>query len=161
MSIKTPKNLKFCDETIQKKQSLEIGWLELASNLKEVRDNAFYEGRWESFEDFLADPEMSLDKASANKMIAIHEKLVLTYKIDTQHIANAGGWSKVSEVMPVITDRESAIEWLNQCESLSKDDLRKEVKEARSGVSTKECKHTNTYTIVVCRDCGLKMEDHD
>ncbi len=159
MTTKVPATT-YCKETIQSKKNLEIAWLDLASRLKEIRDKELFLGQWDSFEDFLDDPAMAMDKATASKMITIHERLILEYGFQPKELALAGGWSKISEVLPVITDKESAKEWLEQCGVLSKADLRKEVKEARSGISEIDCRHANTYTIEVCRDCGIKMENH-
>lgn len=151
----------FCKETITKKHLLETGWIELASRLKEIRDSELYKGGWENFEDFLNDPEMDMDPSQASRIISIHERLVLEHNISPAQIAESAGWAKISEVLPVITDKESAIEWLDKCKVLTKSDLRKEVKVARGGKKEEECAHLNTYTIVVCRDCGLKIEDHE
>lgn len=152
--------INFCEATIEKKHQLEAGWIELAGRIKEIRDNKFYEGRWESFEDFLHDPSMGMDKGTASKMITIYEKLVVEYNIPVNEIAQSGGWSKIAEALPVINDVDSAKEWLEKVSTLTKDDLRKEVNEAR-GKSTKEgieCKHPDTYKVIMtcCRDCDHK-----
>lgn len=160
MKNKSVVSLNFCEETITKKHFLEVGWIELCGRLKEIRDNALYDGRWNSFEDFLQDPQMGLDKSSASKMITIHEKFVLEYKMSPAKIANAGGWSKVAEIIPAVKDKESAEEWLNKSASLSKSDLRKEIQEDKTGIKMSECKHKNTYTVKICRDCGDKIEEH-
>lgn len=156
----TTENLDFCEETISKKHILELAWLELCGRLKEIRDNELYKGRWENFEDFLNDPAMDMDKGTASKMITIHEKMVLEYKIKPTVIANAGGWSKVAELLPVINNKEDAEEWLSKASVLSKNDLRKEVREQKSGILMKNCKHKDTYIIRVCRGCGEKIEEH-
>ncbi len=152
-------SLKFCQETIAKKHSLEIAWIEFAKSLKEIRDGALYKGRWESFEDFLTDPGMAMDKGTASKMITIHEKFIVDFEIEPMKVANAGGWSKVAELLPVIENKKDAEEWLESATSLSKADLRKEVQEKRTGKKGVDHKCTNTYEIVMqcCRDCGSKI----
>ncbi len=157
---KISENLNFCEETISKKHLIEVSWIELCARLKEIRDKGLWEGRWDSFEDFLHDPQMSLDKASASKMITIHEKFVIEYKMSPARIANAGGWSKIAEILPAVKDKESAEEWIDKSASLSKSDLRKEVKEEKTGIEMSKCEHKDTYIIRVCRDCGIKMEEH-
>lgn len=156
------KNLDFCEETIYQKHLLEVGWIELCGRLKEIRDKSLYEGRWDSFEDYLNDPQMGLDKASASKMITIHEKFIIEYKMSPAQIAKAGGWSKVAEILPTVKDKKSAIEWIDKASSLSKSDLRKEVKEERDPESI-GCKHKRTRKLVllVCEDCDHKEEYHD
>lgn len=152
--------ITFCEETIKEKQALEVVWLDLAKRLKAIRDGALYSGRWENFEEFLNDPAMDMDKGTASKMISIHEKLVLEYQIAPKTIALSGGWSKISEVLHVMDSKKEAEKWLDKCSVLSKSDLRKEIQEAKHGAPNPECKHKNTYTIEICRDCGQKIEDH-
>lgn len=157
---KVSENLNFCEDTISKKHILELGWLELCSRLKEIRDKELYKGRWENFEDFLNDPAMDMDKGTASKMITIHEKMILEYKIKPTIIANAGGWSKVAELLPVIDSKEDAEEWLSKAAVLSKSDLRKEVHEQKSGIKMSECAHKDYYLVKICRKCGDKIEEH-
>lgn len=160
MKNKTKNSIEFCEETITKKHVLEVGWLELCARLKEIRDNGLYEGRWDSFEDFLHDPQMGLDKGSASKMITIHEKFVVEYKMSPERIANVGGWSKVAEILPAVKDKKSAEEWMDKATSLSKSDLRKEIKEDQTGVRMSDCKHKDFYIVKICRQCGDKIEEH-
>lgn len=150
--------IAYCEKTIEVKNFLERQWIEFCSHLKEIRDKEMYKGRWDSFEDFLADPGMDMDKGTASRMITIHEKFILEYKVEPNKLAEVGGWSKVAELLPVITDKASAEEWLKNASVLSKSDLRKEVQEKRTGKGA-ECKHTNTYTITMqcCRHCGDKQ----
>lgn len=162
MKNKSIEGLNFCEETISKKHFLEVGWIELCSRLKDIRDNGLYESRWDNFEDFLQDPQMGLDKATASKMITIHEKFIIEYKMEPARIANVGGWSKVAEIFPVVKDKESADEWIDKAASLSKSDLRKEVKEMKNPDSI-SCKHKNGHKLVlwVCNDCDHKEEIHE
>ena len=157
MTKNSTENLEFCALTISKKHHLENGWLELCARLKEIRDNGMYEGRWDSFEDFLKDPEMGMDKSTASRMITIHEVLIVKYNIEPNTISKVG-WTKASELLPVINSKEDAEEWLETASVLSKDDLRKEVKEARGGGPGIGCKHEDTYEIVMrcCRNCDYK-----
>lgn len=151
------KSLNFCEETINKKKLLEVGWLELCARLKEIRDKEMYKGRWENFEDFLQDPQMGLDKGTASKMITIHEKFIVEYKMSPERIANVGGWSKIAEILPAVKNKKSAEDWIDKASSLSKSDLRKEVQEERTPDSI-GCKHKNEYKVVMvcCKDCGNK-----
>lgn len=158
---KTIKNLDFCEETINQKHLLEMGWLELCGRLKEIRDNKLYEGRWDNFEDFLIDPQMGLDKGSASKMITIHEKFIIEYKMSPEQIARVGGWSKVAEILPGVKNKKSAEVWMDKAAALSKADLRREIKEEKNPDSI-DCKHKHTrkLTLLVCEDCDHKEEYH-
>ena len=151
------KSIDFCEHTIAFKHFIETQWLEFAGQLKEIRDKGLYEGRWDSFEDFLSDPAMAMDKGTASKMITIHERFVLEYKVPLSKISQVGGWSKVAEILPAVKDKESAEKWLDEAASLSKADLRKQVNEERHPESI-GCKHSNTYKVVMrcCRQCGNK-----
>ncbi len=155
--MKNLQPIDFCEETISKKRILEAGWLELCARLKDIRDKEMYLGRWDNFEDFLADPQMGMDKSTASRMITIHEKLILEYEVNPEKIIRAGGWSKVSELLPVITDKKSAEEWLSNASILSQKDLRKEIK-GRDLEGSISCKHKNEYKVVMtcCKDCDHK-----
>jgi len=150
--------LDFCEDAINKKHFLEMQWLELCAMLKEIRDKDLFAGRWDTFEDFLTDPAMGMDKGTASKMINIHEKLTLEYKVKPTMIANAGGWSKVAELLPTVKNKEDAEAWLAKAAVLSKSDLRKEIKEEKTGIQMSKCRHRNSYKVVMCccRDCGGK-----
>ncbi len=154
------KPLDFCSHTIAFKHFIETQWLEFAGQLKEIRDRELYKGRWDSFEDFIADPTMALDKGTASKMITIFERFILEYKISNFKIAQVGGWSKVAEILPVVKDKKSAEQWLSNATSLSKSDLRKEVKEEKTGIQMSKCKHEDYYIVKICRRCGDKIEEH-
>lgn len=155
MSKETP--LEFCERTIGVKHFLETQWIDFCGRLKEIRDRGMYEGRWDSFEDFLNDPMMGMDKSTASRMITIHERFIEEYKIEPERLARVGGWTKISEILPVVNDLKSANEWLENAAALSKSDLRKEVAEKRNGKGI-ECKHKDTYQITMqcCRACGNK-----
>lgn len=157
MSKEIIKPLEFCAHTIAFKHFIETQWLDLAGQLKQIRDKELYLGRWDNFEDFLLDPTMGMDKGTASKMITIFEKFILEYKIKESKIAQVGGWSKVAEILPVVKDKKSAEEWLENAASLSKTDLRQQIKEERNPESI-SCKHKNTYKVVMCccRDCNNK-----
>lgn len=162
MKNETLKSISFCERTIAFKHFIEAQWLEFAGQLKEIRDGGLYEGRWDSFEDFLNDPQMAMDKGTASKMITIHEKFILEYKIEPIKIANVGGWSKVAEILPAVKDKKSAEKWLDEAASLSKADLRKQVNEERHPESI-GCKHKHTRKLLlsVCLDCDYKEEIHE
>lgn len=157
MSKQVLKSISFCEHTIAFKHFIETQWIEFAGQLKEIRDKELYKGRWDSFEDFLNDPAMAMDKGTASKMITIHERFILEYKIPNSKIARVGGWSKVAEILPAVKDKKSAEIWLENAASLSKSDLRKQVKEENNPDSI-ECKHKDCYKVVMCccRKCGNK-----
>lgn len=152
MNKQSIKPIDFCEHTIAFKHFIETQWIEFAGQLKTIRDKALYQGRWDSFEDFLADPAMAMDKGTASKMITIHERFVLEYKVPLSKIAQVGGWSKVAEILPAVKDKKSAEKWLSEAASLSKSDLRKQIQEEKDPDSI-ECKHKKITKVVMCT-CG-------
>lgn len=153
------KNLKYCENALDLKKSLEESYLKLGEYLYEIKDKEMYLPQWSSWEVFTM--ELKMSQNAINKMVQIYTKLVLEYSIAPADIITAGGWTVIAELLPVIDSKKDAVEWLEKAQELTREDLRTEVKEARTGVPQQHCKHKNTYTIVVCRDCGIKIEDHE
>lgn len=152
------KNLEFCNNAIALKKNLEKSFINLGQYLHEIKEKSLWEANWSSWDEYCL--ELKMSRNSINKLIQIYSTFVLDYNIGPEKIATAGGWTVVSELLPVIETREQAIEWIHKAQELTREDLRKEVTEAKSGVQQSACKHKNTYTIVVCRACGIRMEDH-
>jgi hypothetical protein len=153
------KNYNYCEETISLKKTIESSFLEMGKRLRDIRDKRLYEPQWTSFPEYLA--EMKLSESQASKLINIYNKFVLEYQFTTEEILQTGGWAVLAEVLPVIRDKESATEWLEKAKNLTMQDLRIEVKERKTGKSMDGCKHENTYTITICRDCGNKQREYE
>ena len=122
-------NHDYCLETVQLKHSLELHFLEMGKRLMEIRDNKLYKPYWDDFIDYLM--EAKIEKSRANRIINIYDKFVLQYKIEPKKLAAAGGWSVLSEVLPVVTDQESAEEWVSKASEHPQHELRAEIREAR------------------------------
>lgn len=152
------KNYEYCNDTINLKRSIEGTFMVLAEHLSNIKAQSLYLPAWSSWEEYVNELKMSTNMV--NKLIQMHEMLVLEYSIPTKQVIAAGGWTVIADLLPIIKTKAQAVEWLEKAKTLTRDDLRKEMKEAKSGVQMSSCKHKNTYTIVVCRDCGLKIEDH-
>lgn len=107
---------------------------------------------------------MKMDEKTALKLIKIFLVFVEQYRIEPQALVEAGGWTYIDEILPVVTDAKSAKEWLHTAAtSQSRANLRQLVREQRTGVDSMECKHKNVRRVVleVCEDCGDKHEVHD
>lgn len=154
ISSKTAKtNTEFCAATLELKNSIEVSFLELGKRLLNIRDERLFEPNWESFPSYLQ--EMKMTEATASRLINIYAKFVLEYELAPAKVAEAGGWATLSELLPVIKrgTKEEAVAWLNKASTLTKDDLRKEVKEAMSGIEMAKCKHEETLLFKRCVTC--------
>jgi len=148
------RNFIFCNDTIDLKGSIENKFLELGKRLYDIREESKFRPNYETFEDFCM--ELKMSPATVSKLVNIYQKFVLSYCLDPQLVANAGGWSVVAEVLPMVTSKTSAKKWLNLASTLSRNDLRKEIKEKTTGIIQYDCKHKDTFMIRICRICGNK-----
>jgi hypothetical protein len=151
-------NLNFCHDTLELKGTIENSFLVLGERLLKIRTERLYEPQWQAFDEYVN--EMKMSEASANKLISIYQKFILEYKIPSNLLTLAGGWAVVAEILPVVT-KDTVKDWLNKATVLSRQDLRKEVKEARTGIDMSKCEHKNFYTIRCCRDCGDRIAVHE
>lgn len=156
--MKSLDKLQFCNAAIKLKNELENGFMTLAEHLYTIKEGDLFVGQWSSWSEFTA--ELKMSENSVNKLIQIYKTFVLEYKFQPKEVATAGGWSAIAEILPIIDCKEAAEEWLHKARELTREDLRKEVKEEKSGHSEHSCRHLDTYTIVVCRGCGSKIEGH-
>ena len=122
----------------------------------EIRDKELYNGQWDSFDEYCQ--EMKMSESSASKIISIYSKCILRFGLPETTVIEAGGWSSVYEVMPMINTKKEAEYWLHLAKTLSRKDLRDEIAESKKGVSQAKCSHENSYEILVCRDCGVKIK---
>lgn len=152
-------NLIYCNDALQLKTSLEQGFIRLGEYLYTIKNERLYEANWASWEEYSL--ELKMSQNSINKLIQIYARFILSYGIPEEKVVEAGGWSVIAELLPVIETAEQAEEWLDKAKELTREDLRKEITEKKSGIPMQSCKHLDTYTITVCRGCGIKMEDHE
>jgi len=146
---------KLCLQAIEVKNDLEFRFLELGALLYEIKQNRHYESGWTSWEEYVM--ELKLSHASISRLIRIYEVLILNYQFSPRRIAEAGGWTVVAEILPDIkesTTKQEITTWLGEATELSRPDLRRAIIERRKGVDMAKCKHTDTYTIKICRGCG-------
>lgn len=152
------KNHRFCLETMDFKQRIEIDFLQLGERLYRIREGRIYEPFWSDFDEFLM--EMKISDSTASRLIGIWHKFVFQFKIATSQIAKAGGWSVVAEIMPACEDKRLAVHWLAKAQNLSVTDLRRELRESKSGIDMRDCDH-DFYLLRCCRKCHVKESVHD
>ena len=157
ISKRQPDPRKFCLDTIEIKQCTELGFIELGGRLMKIRDEKLWRGGWESFGEYLADMQWS--EATGSKLIRIFQKFVLEWQFSHLQLAEAGGWTVVAEVLPVVKTKQEAKQWLANCRKLSRTDLRRTIHEEKHNVDMVECKHADTYLLRICRGCGLRVSE--
>lgn len=148
----------YCKDAISLKSQLEKSFMVLAEYLYNIKQSDLFKPHWSSWDEFYN--ELKISSNTANKLIQIHSTFIVDYKFTPEEVVTAGGWSVIQDILPLCTSRTEAEKWLQNAQELTRDDLRKELKEVKTGVEQRHCKHKNTYTITVCRDCGEKIEDH-
>jgi len=153
------KNLDYCNQALKLKKGIELNFIVLGEFLLKIRDEKLYEGQWDSFLEYLED--MSMTEATATKIINIFKTFVLQYNVPREKLVEAGGWTKLYATLPLVKSKSDANYWITQSALLSIRDLSKEVKERETGIEMRKCKHKNTYTIKICRDCGDRQQVHE
>lgn len=153
-------NLKYCNETLELKATIEGGFLTLAEHLYNIKTHNLFEPQWSSFLEFC--DELRMSQNNINKLIQIHEKFVLEYGIDKEQIKTAGGWSTLQEILPMVSSKKLAVKWLESASLLSRADLRKNIIEEKTGIDMRNCFcDTDYYIIKICRKCGKRISIPD
>lgn len=151
------KQSEFCKQTLELKQNIEVTFLEFGARLSYIKSNDLWKSQWESWEYYLE--EAKLSPATASKLINIYEKFVVEYQIQPKDIAIAGGWSSVSEVLPMVKDKVSALEWLNKVATLTRKDLRDEMLEKKTGIPQSSTEYDDdVYYLKIWRVTGKKIQ---
>jgi hypothetical protein len=152
--MKPALKLDFCEDTAKLKKDIEVGFLKLGERLQKIRDERMFEGRWDSFEEYL--DYATISPGTASKLINIYQRFFLEWEIDAEKLVEAGGWSVVATLLPICKSKKDAKDWLSKANILSRSDLEKDIKEFRTGKPMSECLHSDSYILKVCRTCGHK-----
>lgn len=148
-------NLKYCNDALALRESIENDFLVLGEYLYNIREHNLFEPQWSSFVEFCF--ELRMSQSNINRLIQIHERFVLEYGFKREEITRAGA-SLLSDIMPAISTRKQAVKWLEKATLLTRQDLRKELTEFKTGIQMKDCKHKDTYTVEICRNCGERKQ---
>lgn len=154
------KNIDYCTKALEFEKSLSTQFLVLGEYLFNIREMNLYSPQWSSFNEFCMEFK-SLSQASISKLANIYQKFVVNYDIPKEQLATAGGWARLAEVLPLCNTKEAAEEWLHKANVLTRDDLRKEIIETRTGKDMRTCDHTNYYSVRICRECHDKERIDD
>lgn len=145
-------NFKYCEETFKLKNNIELNFLLLAERLKKIQDEKLYQPNYDKFHDFLN--EININNSVASRLISIYELFVEKYKFKHEELIEAGGWSKLSEIVKVSTTKAEARKWLKVASTNPKVIIREmiEVEDETPAVLTCD----DYYIIKICRDSKAK-----
>lgn len=111
--------------------SLQRNLLDLGELFYENKINKYYRALgYDSWTEFLGDPDMGYKESSVRGFILIYKKYRLAFKQPKALLAEAG-FSKLRIISPVVDSDESAEEWVQKASVLSRSDLITEVNEAQ------------------------------
>lgn len=151
------KKHEYCKKAIKLEQDARFMYLGLGEMLYNIREERLYEPFWASWQEFCMEFK-DLSQSSISKLVVIYETFILKYGYTPETLSKAGGWTKLYALTHCIKSKAEAKHWLSIAETYSRGDLEKLLVEARTGVSMSKCKHKNTYTIEICKDCGERWE---
>jgi hypothetical protein len=146
-------NHKYCEDALALEGVGRTVFFSLGKMLHKIREERLYEPYWDSWMSYCYEFK-DLSPASISKLITVHEMFVLKYGYSPETLSETAGWTKLYQIAPHIHDKEQAEEWLEKAKTQTRQDLAKEITEAKTGVSMSECKHLKTFVIRVCEDCG-------
>jgi hypothetical protein len=108
--------------------SIDNSFLDLAKSLKEVRDKKLHKDLYyETFESYIAQPELGFERRSVYAFIQIYEDFVEKYNVHPDALLEAG-WTKLSKVIPY-TNENNFQYMLEKATTLSRSDLDKDLVE--------------------------------
>jgi hypothetical protein len=146
-----------CVETIELRQRLDIDLLELGRRLMEIKEKKLWQGAWDSFVEYLDD--LKVNENTAYKIIRIYQLFIVECKLSPARVAKVGGWT-LAETLPAIKTTRDAMKWFDIASQMrNRTDLRRTLHEEKKGVNMMTCAHEDTYTIKICRDCGVRFQE--
>lgn len=149
-------NHEFLESTIALRDEIEQGFLVLGERLKKIRDEQLYEPEYTDFEEFVA--ELRVSRSTAYKLIGVYEKFILIGGLDPATVAKQG-WGNLCLFLGLIKNKADAQRIFDRISPLGRGDAAKELIEMKTGKPQADCKHLDTYTISVCRECGIKIRN--
>ena len=145
----------YCQKTIELENHARMLYLNMGERLYNIRNERLYEPAWSSWQEYCMEFK-DLSAGSISKMITVYEIFILKYGFSPEKLSEVGGWTKLYTLIPLISSKTEAKEWLGKSVLLTRKDLTLEVKEARTGISISKCEHENAILLKICPDCGNK-----
>lgn len=152
-------NLKLCQKGLELMKVLEQGFLKLGEVLMEIRNNQAYYPQWESFGDYLEEGHV-MSEANASKLITVYNRYIIKMQEPEQELVKIG-WSKLYDLHRTYDEDQELRDAMLDASLLTTSHLRQKLHEKKAGVDQTTCKHTNTYTIKVCRDCNFREKIYE
>jgi hypothetical protein len=128
--------------------------------LYKIKKQQLYLAGWSSWDEYCMEYK-GFSKRSMDKIIQLYRVFVLEHKVKVSELQESGGWALLAEALPQIKTSKDAHDWIEKSKVLTLQDMRKEIKEQKTGISMIDCKHENTYTIRVCEDCGERVRIYE
>lgn len=146
-------------EIIALKNTAAGAFVLIGQRLNEIKEKNLYhflgEGGYDTFESYLASPELQFDRRKAYYLIQIYKTFCEEFGINPDELSKIY-WTTLRQILPVV-NKENCSEWLEKAKTLSRSDLYLEVRQLRSGIDPRECKHDwEEKTLWQCKDCGEK-----
>jgi len=144
-------------EIIELKNTAAGAFVLIGQRLNEIKEKNLYhflgEGGYETFESYLASPELQFDRRKAYYLIQIYKTFCEEFGIDQNELSKIY-WTTLRQILPVV-NKENCSEWLEKAKTLSRSDLYLEVRQLQSGIDPRKCKHEwEEKTVWICRECG-------
>lgn len=156
-SLSEAKKHNYCQKAIEMEGIARGVYLTLGEMLYNIREEQMYEPHWSSWNEYCMEFK-DFSQGSISKMISVYEVFILKYSFSPLELTKAGGWTKLYAMTPFIKSKADAKHWLGISSTLNRSDLTKELVEASTGVSMKECEHEDTFVFRVCKTCGEKWK---
>jgi hypothetical protein len=153
-------NYEICQQALDAKKNIESRFIELGGMLHRIKEERLFEDGWTSWAEF--EMELKLPSSTISRLIRIYQIFILRYQFQALELAGVGGWTLIAEYLPLIgpeTPREEVSDWIGTASRMTRQDVRRGIFEAKTGISMDECAHENTFQVTVCSDCGDKRQD--
>lgn len=140
----------FQEEIIRGALTVRYAWIHMAQKLYAIRAEKLYEllGA-ESFHEWIATPEVQLQRSQAYALTGIYKELVVERDIPVERLQTLDP-SQIAEVIPAIRKGADVEECLSDAQVLSRSDLR-----AKYRGTEPRRKHSDT---MLCPNCGTEVK---
>lgn len=154
------KKYEIHNKIIELKKSIEMNFIKMGAYLKIIKDEKlFKEKGCETFEEYLAIPELSLNRSTIYAIINVYETFIegKSGQSDITEIAEIG-YTKLNRISQ-FKDEPNFNEWIYKAKTLSLSDLGAEIREAKNSENPGKTEIKKSAIMeVVCPKCGFKFE---
>ena len=120
---------EYIEKIIVLKNAIGKNLMIIGGLLYEVRGNESYKEQCETFEEFLALPELSFSRATAFKAMKVYEIFVEKYSL-LDKVSDIDP-DKLYKITAMVNKGEDINKWIDKARSLSRSDLAAEVREVK------------------------------